>query len=212
MHHEVLTPKAAVLFPSLQKFKGFDLAGGTALALQIGHRISVDFDLFSSKKIPASLLGRVQTIFGRKHVIVSVNGPAELTVFVQGVKFTFLHYPFPKLFKTVSLGGIRAYSVKEIAATKAYTIGRRGSFKDYVDLFFILNEQHTSLKSILASAKKKYGHEFNDRLFLEQLLFLNDLEEGSISFLRNGPVTKRRLLNEFSADIHALDLVRNQAA
>lgn len=207
MHHEALTPEAAELFPSLRQFKGFDLAGGTALALQIGHRVSVDFDLFRSARIPSTFLGRVQSMYGRKHVTVAVNHPNELTVFVKGVKFTFLSYPFPTLFRKVLLGGVRAYSVKEIAATKAYTIGRRGSFKDYVDLFFILDEQHASLRSILSSARKKYGPEFNSRLFLEQLLYLDDLEAGGISYLRGGPVTKRRLLNEFSADVHALDIL-----
>lgn len=206
MHHEVLTPEAAKLFPSLRHFAGFDLAGGTALALQIGHRVSVDFDLFSPKRIPSSLLDRVRSVFGRRHVAVSVNRPEELTVFVNGVKMTFLTYPFPKLFNVVSLEGTRAYSVKEIAATKAYTVGRRGSLKDYVDLFFILMEKHATLKSILASAKKKYGHEFNDRLFLEQLLYLNDLEEGGITFLHNNSVTKQKLRHFFSEQVRALEV------
>ena len=56
MHREVLTEPAANLFPSLSRFRGFYLAGGTALALQIGHRISVDFDLFSDDAVPRTLL------------------------------------------------------------------------------------------------------------------------------------------------------------
>ena len=55
MHDEALTAKAFELFPLLSKFKNFYLAGGTALALHIGHRLSVDFDLFSSLP-PAAII------------------------------------------------------------------------------------------------------------------------------------------------------------
>ena len=63
MHREVLTKQAAELFSLLNRFSGFYLAGGTALALQIGHRVSVDFDLFSDNDIEPSLLPRVQRAF-----------------------------------------------------------------------------------------------------------------------------------------------------
>jgi hypothetical protein len=57
-------------------------------------------------------------------------------------------------------------SVREIAATKAYTIGRRGAYKGYIDLYFILSEQHATLTDIIDVAEKKFGVEFNSRLFL----------------------------------------------
>jgi hypothetical protein len=61
MHREVLTEPAAPLFP-LSRFRGFYLAGGTALALQISHRVSVDFDLFCDHAISRTLLERVQRL------------------------------------------------------------------------------------------------------------------------------------------------------
>jgi hypothetical protein len=75
--------------------------------------------------------------------------------------------------------------VNEIAATKAYTIGRRGALKDYVDLYCTMAGHHASLADIIALAEQKFGSEFNSRLFLEQLVFLDDIEDADIVFLRD---------------------------
>ena len=95
MHREVLTEPGAALFPALSRFAGFYLAGGTALALQIGHRVSVDFDLFTDADIERTFLDRVRRVF-RNGVDVAplVNNSDELTVLANDVKITFLHYPF----------------------------------------------------------------------------------------------------------------------
>jgi Nucleotidyl transferase AbiEii toxin, Type IV TA system len=95
MHREVLTKPAAELFGSLTQFFGFYLAGGTALALQIGHRVSVDFDLFSAEEIDRGLLRRVRRAFPEAEVLPLINNADELTTLVNGVKVTFLRYPFP---------------------------------------------------------------------------------------------------------------------
>ena len=63
MRQEALTNKGQEIFSWLENFKDYYLAGGTALALQIGHRISVDFDLFYSENIPKDLLRKIKTIF-----------------------------------------------------------------------------------------------------------------------------------------------------
>jgi hypothetical protein len=145
MHREVLTKRASELFTSLSRFSGFYLAGGTALALQIGHRISVDFDLFTDSEIKRSLLPSLSDAFPGASIEPLVNNADELTALVDGVKVTFLRYPIPPLDQLVTQEGVSLLSVKEIAATKAYTIGRRGMFKDYADLYFVLLEQHGTI-------------------------------------------------------------------
>ncbi|MDD4901420.1 MAG: nucleotidyl transferase AbiEii/AbiGii toxin family protein [Patescibacteria group bacterium] len=205
MHPEALNKKGKKIFTKLKNFDAFYLAGGTALALQIGHRISVDFDFFSGKPIKKELLAEIKRIFAKTAVAVSVNNTDELTVFIEGVKITFLHYPFPLTEKIMEYDGVKLLSVKEIAATKAYTIGRRGSFKDYVDLYFIISGQRAALNEILKIADKKYGGDFNARLFLEQLIYLDDVEEGGIIFLKN-QVGKIALVNFFSEEIKKLKL------
>lgn len=201
MHREVLTKEGAELLPALSRFSGFYLAGGTALALQIGHRLSVDLDLFRNDPITPSLFSRVERalLFPATPL---VNNSDELTVIVNGVKLTFLNYPFPVLDSFEIYDGLPLLSVREIAATKAYTIGRRGSYKDYVDLYFVLAEGHSTLPEIIASAEKKFGEGFNARLFLEQLVYLDDVQDTELQFLKE-PVTPRDLLAFFEDSIRA---------
>jgi hypothetical protein len=119
MHQEVLTKEGAELFPTLSRFSGFYLAGGTALALQIGHRLSVDFDLFRDEPITPSLFPRVERAFPFPATPL-VNNSDELTVILNGVKITFLNYPFPVLDPFEIYDGFPLLSVPEIAATKAH--------------------------------------------------------------------------------------------
>ena len=74
-------------------------------------------------------------------------------------------------------------SVRDIASMKAYTLGRRRSFKDYVDLYVILKNDIAPISEIITDAEKKYGEAFNDRLFLEQLLSPEDIEDEPIAWL-----------------------------
>ena len=185
MHPEALDDIRKKIFSRLRNFSGFYLAGGTALALQIGHRVSVDFDLFFPAEIPPDLFVKAGKVFFGIQLSPLVNNREELSILVDGVKITFLYYPFPLIRAFVKYEGLNLLSVAEIAATKAYTVGRRGSYKDYVDLYFSLSEKYASLGKIIADASKKYGREFNDRLFLEQLVYLEDIEEEPIIFLRD---------------------------
>jgi len=205
MHQEALTEKAKEIWPALRSFNDFYLAGGTALALQIGHRVSVDFDLFLGGKIGESLFPKVKNIFHGNEITLSVNNQDELTVFVDGLKITFLKYPFPLILDIVNYEGVRLLSVKEIAATKAYTINRRGSLKDYIDLFFIVSKRHATLEEIIEISGKKYGDEFNARLFLEQLVYLEDIEEVEVEFLEES-VTKKGIEAFFIEEIKKIKI------
>ena len=206
MHREALTKEAIQLFSKLKEFDGFYLAGGTALALQIGHRISVDFDLFCRDDISKNLLDKVKKIFSefKGNISPIINNPDELSVLIGGVKATFLKYPFPVLNNFVDWNGLKILDIPELSATKAYTIGRRGSFKDYVDLFFVLSENYSNLDQIIELAEKKYGNEFNSRLFLEQLVYLDDVEETSILFLKK-PVDKKQIEDFFAQEVRRIE-------
>ena len=205
MHTEVLTKEGTKIFPLLSKFDDFYLAGGTALALQIGHRISVDFDLFSEKEISENLLAKVKRIFEGKTIIPSVNNPDELTVFIDNVKTTFLKYPFSVKNEFIDYEGVKLLDAEEIAVTKAYSVGRRGTLKDYIDLYFIISEKISSLDKIMEMAKNKFGNDFNDRLFLEQLVYFNDIDETKIQFLKE-PITKDDLEFFFKLEVSKVKL------
>lgn len=198
MHPEALTEEGRKLFPSLSKFDGFYLAGGTALALQIGHRVSVDFDLFAAEPINKTLLAKIKRAFPTASVSPLVNNPDELSVYISGVKFTFLHYPFSVLEPLVKYNNLNLLSPLELAATKAYTIGRRGDYKDYVDMYFYLTSVENNLSRVIGLANRKYDNEFNDRLFLEQLVFLDDITETKLQFLK--PAPNKRAISSFFQD------------
>ena len=89
--------------------------------------------------------------------------------------------------------------------SKAHTIGRRATLKDYVDLYFIFKEKHVVLEELLLMTKKKYGGEFDPRLFLEQLVYLEDILPMKITFLKK-PVTKSQLQAFFEAQIRTIKI------
>lgn len=205
MHLEALTKEGSRIFPKLEKFKDFYLAGGTALALQMGHRISVDFDFFSDEEISKSLLPKIKQVFSESNISAIINNLEELTVLVDKVKITFVKYPFPVIYDFVESDGISLLSAKEIASTKAYSIGRRGTFKDYVDLFFILSEGICSLEEIIEISEKKFKGEFNSRIFLEDLVYLKDIEDTQIVFLKK-EVGKKEIEQFFEDKIRKLKI------
>ena len=129
MHPEALTSDTKKLWPELKHFPDFVLAGGTALALQSGHRTSVDFDFFSEREIEPGLLTKVEGVFKRAAVTTVLNTPEQLTVRVDGTNLTFLTYRFPPIDDPIVYEGVRLFTVPDIAATKAYALGRRATLK-----------------------------------------------------------------------------------
>lgn len=207
LHPETLTDSGTLLFPKLAAFADdFYLAGGTALALQLGHRISVDFDLFSPKSIKKTLLAKVEDELAEGSVAPMIATSRELTVMVGGMKCTFLHYPFQVLQSFSALMPIRILSAKELLVTKAYTIGRRGSLKDYIDLWAGIEASVATLSEIIELANQKYADAFNDRLFLEQLLYLDDVADEVLLMLARAQPTKKELNDFFLERIQQLSV------
>lgn len=215
LHLEVLNPEAQALWPNLSELSGgYYLAGGTALALQLNHRRSLDFDFFtpiqteSGKEthIPRTQLAKTEVAFKGHSVSPVINNRDELTLLVGGIKLSFLVYPFPLLLPLLNEQGINLLSASEIAVTKAYTIGRRGEWKDYVDLYACLSQNIITLPEVIQNAQKKYGEGFNDRLLLEQLVYLEDIDD--IQGLKtNISITREEMRSYFEKAIANLNLV-----
>lgn len=204
LHLESLTSNGGALWAKLAHVGStLYLAGGTALALQIGHRQSVDFDFFSPKPIPKNALDNLEKMLTGSVVTPLIATADELTVSVDDIKVSLVYYPFPLLFPLVTEAGHTLLSAREIATTKAYTIGRRGALKDYLDLYYCLQGTITTLAQILTDAQQKYAHAFTDRLFLEQLIYLDDVVDEPIHFL-TAPVTRAELIAYFKAEIKKL--------
>jgi predicted nucleotidyltransferase component of viral defense system len=192
MHEEVLTKEARAILPFFKKFEGFYLVGGTALALQIGHRISVDFDFFSFDPLPLGLLRKIKRVFEGFQISVTYSAPEQLNLIIQGVKVTFFNYPYKNIHPLIAYKGIKLASVEEISLMKAFSIGKRLSYKDYVDWYFMLSGKYVSLKEVIDNAGKKFGNDFNDRLFLGQLVSMEDVPIQKIDFLKE-PIDREKI-------------------
>ncbi len=179
----VLTSTQKVIFTKLSALKNFGiLAGGTALAIQLKHRRSFDFDIFTSKNIPLDLAWEAKKVFGKKIKVIK-ESENELTFFTaKKVKITFFHYPFKPLYKIIKTSSISIFDWKDIAADKAYTLGRRPIYRDYVDIFFIIKRGY-GLENIILDAERKFGGLFSKKLFLGQLSYFRYLQDFKIEFL-----------------------------
>jgi len=181
--NEVLTLNQKDIFAKLVVLKQIGvMAGGTALAFQLRHRKSYDFDIFTQDNISLQLSWEVKKIFGEKIEVIQ-ESENELTFFAQPkVKVTFFYYPFKPIYKIIETVSISIFDWRDIAADKAYALGRRPIWRDYVDLFFIIRTNH-GLKKIISDAKKKFQGLFSEKLFLGQLIYFGDLQDFQIDFL-----------------------------
>ena len=126
-------------FLSAQDFlSDFRLVGGTALALYWGHRLSVDIDLFTDKKI--SLIEIEQKLSDLKDAVQLSKNPIGLTYKIKEVKCDFLTYPYTFAFDAINDKGIRIANIEDIIALKLGAIANRGARKDFVDLYYILEK------------------------------------------------------------------------
>ncbi len=133
-------------------FSDFNLVGGTSLALQMGHRNSIDIDLFGNSEINSELF--IEKLFEFGEVKVAQSTKNILITKINDVKVDFVNYKYPLLSECLFIENIRMLSTKDIAAMKLNAIAGRGSKKDFIDLYFLLNE--FSLDEILSFYEKKY--------------------------------------------------------
>ena len=175
-HKEILDEKRQVVFSLLKEhFPDFILGGGTAIALQLNNRKSYDFDFFLSDPVPRKLLRKINEVFLGYDIRPSVDSPDELSLILnEDIKISFVYFPFPALHDCVSGGGMKFFDLRDLASNKAYAIGRRGVWRDYVDMFFLIKSGLT-LEAIIFETKKRFGGNFDEKLFLEQLVYFNDL-------------------------------------
>jgi len=175
MHLEILDPKRKKLLSKLDFLnkQGFYMAGGTALALQIGHRTSLDFDFYTENKFVSEKIH--QELRKRFNEVVLLQKSEEtLIVKVDNVAISFFCYPYPLIHPEIRCKEIYLASKEDIAAMKIIAISDRGAKRDFIDVYFLLKE--FSLKEIFDFVKKKYP-EFNIYVGLRGLAYFADAEK-----------------------------------
>lgn len=157
---EALTPKtrdAFQLCAELPFIQDFYLAGGTGLALHLGHRYSVDLDFFSNraKSVDAKMRSALKKKFRDVPLQLIHDKDATFVGAWRGVGLSFFELvAHPLVEKPLAIDGIELATIRDIGALKLGALFNRASRKDLVDLYFILH--HVSLEDLFRVASKKY--------------------------------------------------------
>jgi len=177
MHEEVLEPKTRRVFEKIKDIKilsKFYLAGGTGLTLQFGHRKSIDLDWFSFKELSTKELKEELKKIGR--LKIDLEETDTLNCVLDGVRLSFFKYPYKVLFPFIKYKDINLADFRDIACMKIEAISSRGSKKDFIDLYFILEK--ISLKKLLNLFDKKYKNiEYNRLHILKSLSYFGEAEK-----------------------------------
>ena len=178
----------------------FYLVGGTGLALQLGHRNSVDIDLFTHKDFdPSKISFLLSKTFKENYTERSFNA-VMLFGYLNSVKVDFVNTKVPLLFPVKTLDNIRIADIKDIAVLKFQAILKRGSKKDFIDLFSLLHE--FELAELITLFNKKYPN-VSDVQLLMSMTYFEDAEDDvmpGIYFKKNWSEIKdfiRKKINQY---------------
>ncbi len=175
LQRETVEPHTLSLIYDLQSkpyTENFLLVGGTALALQLGHRTSTDIDLFTQIRFDVeSLLLQIQSDF---KISIRSRMPHALLLDIETVKTDLVFQPSILIESPIIMEGIKMASLLEIAAMKIGAITARGRKRDFIDLFCLLEKY--SLKEILSAFLRKYP-EATMELAMRSLFYFEDAND-----------------------------------
>ncbi len=125
------------------------------MALHIGHRESIDLDFVVYDELRDAQKNKIKQLSSTYEVIYESN--EQLDLFVDGVKVTLFSYWRKPLYPLVSYEQLKLWDMRDIALSKAHTIGRRSEIKDYIDLYVLLSKGLIGIDWLVATAKQKFG-------------------------------------------------------
>ncbi len=173
----IISPQTFALIQRLQllpELKDFYLVGGTALALQLGHRNSIDIDLFTQNDFEGDYIlhllnskYEVKEIFRRENTIITL---------VNNIKTDFIKHTYPFILPPITEEGITFLSKEDIAAMKFHAIIQSGKrLKDFIDIYYLL--QHFNMKQMLDFFTQKYSYS-NPMIAMKALNFFDEIDEN----------------------------------
>lgn len=182
MHYDILDEQRKNILPLLGGLKDtFYLAGGTGLALHFGHRDSIDFDFFTGQPIDTQKLFETLRAIFKDHALTKIQEERNtLSVIVdEHIKMSFFTFPYPLLKEPINEEHLRIASVEDIACMKLSAITGRATNKDYIDLYYIL--QNLPLPHVLELARQKFPS-LDTNLVLKSLVYFDDISHEPILF------------------------------
>ncbi len=171
MFEEVLSKEALEVLDQISsQLKGFYLAGGTGLALQIGHRRSYDLDFFSVQMFEVEPFIRA---LSPNKIFLAESGTLHFEL--KGITISLLFYESPLIFQPIEWKGIQLADERDIAAEKIKTISQRGAKKDFIDLYALLTKY--SVTQVCQFFKKRFSRtNINIYHVVKSLIFFEDAE------------------------------------
>ncbi len=195
---EVLEPSTLGILKAVlanDTFRLFNLVGGTALALQFGHRLSIDLDFFTDQPFDKELAKAELHAIGDWHT--NSENKIGLRGQLNGIKFDLVTYPYPLLEQPLIIDNVRMLSQADISAMKLSAITNRGAKKDFYDLFFLL--QRYSFAQLCDWYREKYKTN-NLFMMLKSLTYFDDAERTETPVLLaesvSWPDVKTKILRE----------------
>lgn len=177
-HLEILSKNQTDLLFKFKLPKNYYLAGGTALALYLSHRTSLDFDFYTSSEFDrGEIFNLLKKNWGEENITVSSLEKNNFIGKINNVNVSVFHYPYRLLADLVNLRHISLASLDDIAAMKIIAVIQRPAKRDYIDLYYLLGQY--PLGTIFQWAGKKYPN-FNSYLALRALSFFDDVENEKI--------------------------------
>lgn len=177
MHPEILAAKTASCFQRLKSesfLKSFYLGGGTAVALLLGHRQSVDLDFFSSSRI--NTLQLQQNLSSCGNFILDQESPGTLHGSLDQVKFSFLEYSYSLLQPPLIYEGIAVANRQDLCCMKLEAIASRGKKRDFFDVYALAQEGHSLNEMLLWFQKKYQSIHYNQLHLIKSLVYFDDAE------------------------------------
>jgi predicted nucleotidyltransferase component of viral defense system len=185
---------------SLSMLNSFYLVGGTALALQLGHRVSIDLDLFTSEPFDPNEL--IQKMTEKSNFSVVSEGSGMVISTIDDIKVDFVKMSYPILFPSVLEEQVRMLDIRDIAAMKLKAVTQRGSKKDFYDIYFLL--QVMSLDEIIRLFREKFK-QYEIFHVIKSLTYFEDAENNADPIVFDKKLTWQKVKTEIIRTVKTLE-------
>ncbi len=199
MYKETLHPDTRLMFDRIasKQTPPYHLIGGTALALYLWHRESIDLDFVTYGLLTQTDKRYMKNLWSNYEVVYESD--EQIDLFIDNVKCTLFSYRWKPMFPLLKYDNILIRDIRDIAISKANTIGRRSEIKDYIDLYVLLSEGHIDIDTLMTISKQKLWWDFSPKLFLKQLLLVDECESYTIPILWSRSIGKNIMNTYFNS-------------
>jgi hypothetical protein len=178
---DTVTPAHLGILKRAAQFSDLTLVGGTALALQIGHRKSYDLDFVTTQAVAASFIDTFLSAIAPKELHQRLLSTTQYTAFMDGIKVTVFQDTAPLLHETPVLEGSKLAATADIFSTKLFILGKRNAWRDHVDIACCLTQNLVTLKQGIKEAIQRYS--ITEKWILEPLVYFDDIDMVPVEWI-----------------------------